>query len=166
MLLHWSKDTQATLNPLRIVVVDITYNHLNQSLLIGKPPAIIAFPFEDAPEALHGAVINTMGYTRHTLEHSSLFQLAMKFSAGILEPPVAVEQRLGTRICPHGLIKRLIHKRIIIAFADGISDNAPVTKIKDGTEIDFVYGKSFVPFKFCDVCTPFLVWSVGMKLSI
>lgn len=105
MLLHWSEDTQAALNPLRVVVVNITYHYLNQSMLIGKPFAIAAFPFEDAPEAFQGAVINTMGHTRHTLDHSSLFQFDMKFSAGILKSPVAVEQRLGARICPHGFIK-------------------------------------------------------------
>jgi len=43
MLLHWSEDTQAALNPLRVVVVNITYHYLNQSMLIGKPFAITAF---------------------------------------------------------------------------------------------------------------------------
>ena len=35
-------------------------------MLAGEPPAVIAFPLQNPPEALHRAVINAMGNTGHT----------------------------------------------------------------------------------------------------
>ena len=53
-------DAQAPLEAGEIVVSDILPNHLAQLLPAGEVPAIITFPLEDAPEALHGSVVNAL----------------------------------------------------------------------------------------------------------
>ena len=41
------------------------HHHLHKFPLAGKPSAVIAFPLQDAPEALHGAIVNAMCNTGH-----------------------------------------------------------------------------------------------------
>ena len=61
-----------------VVIMDIGLNHLHKLPLAGKPSAIIAFLLQNAPEALHRAVINAMRYAGHTLRHSRLHELVVE----------------------------------------------------------------------------------------
>ena len=94
MLFHRRQDAQITLNTSRVVIANILLNHLNKLVLAGEPSAVIAFPFQDAPEALHRAVINAMRHAGHTLRHARLHKLVVEGTVGVLKPSVAVEQRI------------------------------------------------------------------------
>lgn len=78
MLFHRRQHTQITLNTSRVVIANILLDHLNKLVLADEPSAVIAFPFQDAPEALHRAVINAMRYAGHTLRHSRLHELVVE----------------------------------------------------------------------------------------
>ena len=78
MLFHRRQHAQFTLNPSGVVIMDIGLNHLHKLVLAGKPSAIIAFLLQNAPEALHRAVINAMRYAGHTLRHSRLHELVVE----------------------------------------------------------------------------------------
>ena len=54
----------------RVVIADEILNHIDQSFLAVEPLAVVAFPLEDTPEALHGAIVNAMRNTGHTLRHT------------------------------------------------------------------------------------------------
>lgn len=58
--------------------MDIGLNHLHKLVLAGKPSAIIAFLLQNAPEALHRAVINAMRYAGHTLRYWRPAEIASK----------------------------------------------------------------------------------------
>ena len=60
MLLQGRQDTKIALHTLGVVITDVTLNHLNKFLLAGESSAIIAFTFQNAPEPLHGAVVDTV----------------------------------------------------------------------------------------------------------
>ena len=65
MFFHRGQHAQITLHPSGVVIMDIGLNHLHKLPLAGKPSAVIAFPLQDAPEALHGAIVNAMCNTGH-----------------------------------------------------------------------------------------------------
>ena len=95
---HRGPHTQAALEAVEVVIGDVLLDHLDQLLPAGEPPAIVALPLEDAPEALHRAVIDAMRHAGHALRHSRLHELVVKCPAGILESSVTVKQWLRTRI--------------------------------------------------------------------
>lgn len=132
MLFHRRQDTQIALDTSRVVIANILLDHLDKLVLAGKPSAVIAFPFQDAPEApeaLHRAVVNAMRHTGHTLRHACLHELVVESSVGVLEPSVAMKQGLCVRIGLHRFVEGFENQRIIVAFAEYIEHNTPVTKI-------------------------------------
>lgn len=166
MLLHRRQDAQVALDSLRVVIVDVLLNHLGQLTLTGEPPAIIALPFQDTPESLHRAVINAVGDTGHALRHSGLHKLLMKRSVGILKASVAVKQGMCVRIGLNRLVEGIENQRIVVALAELIGYDAPVTKIQNGTQIELVHFSSLIPLEFCYIREPLLVGLCGMKLTI
>ena len=90
MLFHGRQNTQITLNTPRVVIANILLNHLDKLALAGEPSAVIAFPFQDAPEPLHRAVINAMRHAGHTLRHSRLHELIVEGAVGVLESSVTM----------------------------------------------------------------------------
>ena len=82
MLFHRRQDAQIALDTSRVVIANILLDHLNKLVLADEPSAVIAFPFQDAPEALHRAVINAMRHAGHTLRHSSLHKLVVEGTVG------------------------------------------------------------------------------------
>ena len=129
MLFHRRQDAQIALHPPGVVVMDIVLDRLNKLPLTGEPSAVIAFPLQNAPEALHRAVVNAMRHTGHTLRHSRLHELVVESAVGVLETSVAVEQGMCVRIGLHSLIKSLENQRVVIAFAEYIGHDAPVAKV-------------------------------------
>ena len=59
----------------RVVIANILLDLLDKLVLAGKPSTVIAFPLQNAPEALHRTVVNTMRHTGHTLRHARLYEL-------------------------------------------------------------------------------------------
>ena len=91
MLFHRRQDAQITLDTSCVVIANILLDHLNKLVLAGEPSAVIAFPFQDAPEALHRTIVNTSTNTGHTLLHSLLVQFRLELLARVLESPVTVK---------------------------------------------------------------------------
>ena len=52
MLFHRRQDAQITLDTSCVVIANILLDHLNKLVLAGEPSAVIAFPFQDAPEEI------------------------------------------------------------------------------------------------------------------
>ena len=50
MLFHRRQHAQIALDTSRVVIANILLDHLNKLVLAGEPSAVIAFPFQDAPE--------------------------------------------------------------------------------------------------------------------
>lgn len=166
MLFHRGQHAQFTLHPSGVVIMDIGLNHLHKLPLADKPSAVIAFPLQNAPEALHGAVIDATRHAGHTLRHSRLHELVVESAVGVLEPSVAVEQRMRVRIGFHSLVKGLENQRIIIAFAEHVGHNAPVTKVEDGAQIELVGFVSIIPLEFGHIGEPLLIGLCGIKLPV
>ena len=55
MLFHRRQDAQIALHPPGVVVMDIVLDRLNKLPLTGELSAVIAFPLQNTPEALHRA---------------------------------------------------------------------------------------------------------------
>ena len=60
MLFQGSQNAQIALNASGVVIADILLHHLNKDAFAGEASAVIAFPLQNAPEALHRAVVNAM----------------------------------------------------------------------------------------------------------
>ena len=129
VLFHRRQDAQIALDTSRVVIANILLDHLDELVLAGETPAIIAFPLQNAPEALHRTVVNTMRHTGHTLRHACLYELVVESAVGVLEPSVAMKQGLCVRIGLHRFVEGFENQRIIVAFAEYIGHNTPVTKI-------------------------------------
>lgn len=91
MLFHGRQDTELALYSASVVIADEILNHIDQSFLAVEPLTVVAFPLEDTPEALHGAIVNAMCNTGHTLRHTRFLNLVVKGSLRILESPVTME---------------------------------------------------------------------------
>ena len=91
MLFHGRQDTELALYSASVVIADVILNHIDQSFLAVEPLTVVAFPLEDTPEALHGAIVNAMRNTGHTLRHTRFLNLVVKSSVHILESPVTME---------------------------------------------------------------------------
>ena len=81
MLFHRRQHAQIALDTSRVVIANILLDHLNKLVLAGEPSAVIAFPFQDAPEALHRTVVNAMRHAGHTLRHARLHKLVVEGTA-------------------------------------------------------------------------------------
>ena len=129
MLFHRRQDAQIALDTSRVVIANILLDHLDELVLAGETPAIIAFPLQNTPEALHRTIINAMCHAGHTLRHACLHELVVEGAVGVLEPSVTVEQRMRIWIGLHSLVKSLENQRIIVTLAEYIGHDAPVTKV-------------------------------------
>ena len=85
MLFHRHQDAQIALDTSGAVITDVVLNHLNEFPLTGEPSAVIAFPLQNAPEALHRTVVDAMRHAGHTLRHSRLHKLIVEGAVGVLE---------------------------------------------------------------------------------
>lgn len=166
MLFQGSQNAQIALNASGVVIADILLHHLNKDAFAGEASAVIAFPLQNAPEALHRAVVNAMRHPGHALRHPRLHKLAAKCAVGVLEPSVAMEQRMRIRILSNRFVEGFENQRIVVVLAEHIGHNAPVAQIQNGAQIELVDLVSLVPLKFCHVGEPLLVWLCGVKLPV
>ena len=54
---HRRQDAKVSLYALVVVVIDVSFDRLHKGFSGSESPAVIAFPFQNAPEALHPAEI-------------------------------------------------------------------------------------------------------------
>ena len=135
-------------------------------MLAGEPSAVIAFPLQNPPEALHRAVINAMGNTGHTLCHSGLCKFVVEGTVGILKTSVAMKQGMCVRIGLNRLVEGFENQRIVVALTKHIGHDAPVTEIQNGAQIAFVNLGSLIPLEFCYIGKPLLVGLCSIELPI
>ena len=74
-----------------VVEMNILSNCINQILLVSKLSQIVHFRFQDSPEPLHWAIVDTPANSGHTLYHVRLVQFCTESFAGVLETTVTVE---------------------------------------------------------------------------
>ena len=122
-------DIPLKLNTSRVVIANILPDHLNKLVLAGEPSAVIAFPFQDAPEALHRAVVNAMRHAGHTLRHARLHKLVVEGTVGVLKTSVAVEQRMRVRIGLRSLVEGFENQWVIVVFTEHVGHDAPVAEV-------------------------------------
>ena len=124
MDLHGCPHTQAALEAAEIVIDDIILKHTNQLFPAGELPAIVALPLQDAPEALHRAVIYALSHPGHALGDAGGGQLVMEDLSGVGAAPVAVEQRMGTWIGVQRLIQSAVDQGGVVGVPDGKGDDS------------------------------------------
>lgn len=166
MFFHRGENTEIALESLSVVVADVIFNHLHQALTVSKFSAVVSFTLEDSPEPFHRAIVYAVGNTGHALSHAGSFQLRVKNSVRILKTAVTVKDWVSIGIGLNSSVKSVVNKRIVIAVADHIGNDPSVIKIKDCTEIDLALLSVLIPFEFCYIRQPFLVWSVCMEIPV
>lgn len=166
MLFHWGENTEIALESPGIVVVNVILNHLHQALAVSKFSAVVSFTLKDSPESFHRTIIYAAGNTGHALSHAGSFQLRVKNSVRILKTTVTVKDWVSIGIGLNSSVKSVVYKRIVIAVANHICNDPSVIKIKDRTEIDFALLTVLIPFEFCYIRQPFLVWTVRMEIPV
>ena len=73
---------------------------------------------------------------------------------------------MRVRIGLHSLVKGLENQRIIIAFAEHVGHNAPVAKVEDGAQIEFLYLHTLKPLEFGHIGEPLLIGLCGIKAPV
>lgn len=164
MLFKGGEDPQIALHTSIVVVADVIGDHLDQFPLAGKAFPIVALTLQNAPESLHGAVVNALGDTRHTLCHPGFFQFVMEGSVCVLETTVRMEDGMGVRIFLHSFVKGLEYKRVVISVSNHKGNDAPIIQVQNGAQIDLVDFNAFVPLELRYIGQPFLVGGLGMEV--
>ncbi len=103
MGLYGGQNIQSALETPEVVIDNVILNHTDQLIPAGKASAIVPFSFQNAPKALHGAVVSTLSYPRHTLGDTNCSQLVMEDLSGIGE---ALPRSLWSRGWTPGLAFR------------------------------------------------------------
>ena len=79
------------LTPLIVVVMNELSYRIHKLFVGFKMVEVVHLAFQDAPEALHRAIVNTSANTGHTLPHSLFFQHILELLARVLKSPVTVK---------------------------------------------------------------------------
>ena len=165
MELHRRYDRKAALEAVVIVEINVVCNHLHELCSVVEFVTIVAFSFQDAPEAFHWAVIKAVRHTGHTLLHACRPQFLVEGSACILVAPVAVEQRVSLWIGGYGGFEGIKDEFVVVVVANGEGNNSPVAKIQNGAEIELVHHWPHIVFEFGHIGQPFQVGRVGMEAA-
>lgn len=155
MELHRSHDRKATLDAAVVVEINVVCNHLYELRPAGEPVAIVAFPFQDAPEAFHWTVIKAMCHAGHTLLHTCRAQLLVENSACILEALVTVEQWVGLWLSGNGGVKCIKNEFVVVVIANSEGDYPSITKVQNSAEIYLVYFGTHIVFELGHIGQPF-----------
>ena len=115
--------------PVIVIKVNICADRLPQSFVILEMIAVIHFCFQDAPESLHWSVVKAAPHAGHALAYPGAFHFFLEGTAGILDAPVAVQQRFCVRIFLKRLLEGVQHQRRIIAAAQGERDDNVLIKV-------------------------------------
>ena len=165
MELHGRHNGKTTLETMVVVEIKVVGNHLHNLSFVSELAAIVTFPFQDAPKALHWPVVKAMRYTGHTLLHADRPQLLVENSACILESPVTVEQRVGLRFGLDGSVKGIKDELVVVAVSNGVSNDSPVAEVKDGAEVYLTHFGTHIVFELSHIGQPFQVRRIGMETA-
>ncbi len=77
-----------------------------------------------------------------------------------------MEQRMCVRIGFYSSSECVENNRIVVVLADYIRDNASVIQVKNGTQIDLVDFRTFIPFELRNIRQPFFIRLLRMKISV
>lgn len=130
----WCHDIEMALQSLVVVVPDVALDHLDKPVLARERPSVVAFPFQDAPETFHRAVVDAVADTGHALRHAVPNELCMERAAGVLEAAVAMEQGMRLGVLRHGFVERIEDEKIVIAVAQLKRHDPAVEKVEDGAQ--------------------------------
>lgn len=166
MSLHRCLNEQTVLVTAVVVVINVIFNGGNQLFPAGECLSVIAFTFQDSPEALHRTIVNTAANTGHTLRHTGIQQLLVEGSAGVLESTIAVEQRMRIWIFQNGFVKGIKDQLVVISVAENVADNSAITQVKDCTQIELVDNWTFIPLKLCHIGQPLFIWPSCPELPV
>ena len=166
MLLIRRQHAKISLDSSGVVIADIAADHVDKILPAGKTMAIIPLPLEDAPEALHRPVINTVGHSGHTLCHTSFLQLVVKAAVCILKATIRVKDRVGIGVALNSLLKGLKHQRIVIPVTDHKGDDASVVEVQNGAEIDLVDLNALIPLELRYIREPLFIGRCSVEIPI
>ncbi len=98
-------------------------------MLVSKSFTVIALTLQNAPEAFHWTIVNTVSHAGHTLCHTGFFNFMMESTVRVLVSTVTVKQRMCVWITLDGFIKGLKCERIVITLTDYESYDAPVIEV-------------------------------------
>ena len=70
------------------------------------------------------------------------------------------------RGCSYRSVKGFENQRVVISITYHIGDNTTVIEVKDSAKIYLVYLNTLIPFEFCYIGQPFLIWLVRMKVTV
>ena len=90
----------------------------------------------------------------------------MKSFICVLKSSVTVKQRMCIRITSDCFIKRFKYERIVVDVSDFERYDSPVIQVENGTQVDFFDLCADIILEFRNICQPFLVWSVCMKIPV
>ena len=65
-----------------------------------------------------------------------------------------------------GFIQGIKNKIIVIPVTNDITDDSPVTQVKDGTQIEFVNDRTFIQLELCHIGQPLFIWPSCPELSV
>ena len=99
----------------------------------GEFPAIVHLALQYSPEALHGPIVNAVGYARHALSHFLFDESIAKAEARILKSAIAVKQWMCGWFCFYCCIERIKRQPVIIMVAYYKRHNSAIIEIQYGT---------------------------------
>lgn len=166
MGLHRCSDAQSTLETMEVVIGDVLPDHTSQLLLVGEPPAIVAFPFEDAPEALHRPIVNTHSNPGHALGDAGHSQFVMGDLGSISTATVNMEQGMGAGIGLQYLIQSTVYQSNVIGIPDGEGDNPSVAQVQDGAQMELVHGGACIVVELRHIAEPLFIGVVCVKPAV
>lgn len=102
---HRRQFVQPLLSAFIVVEMDVIFYCRGKAIIILEFSKIVHLAFQDSPEALHRAIVDTVPSAGHTLLHTGLVQLRLEYLVGILKSPVAVKQRVNVGIFRYCQIK-------------------------------------------------------------
>ena len=162
---HNSYDAQAVLEAHGIVIGDVLLNHPGQLLPAGKTSAIVTLTLEDPPKTFHGAVVDALANTRHTLGHACRCQLVVEHTGRILESPVTVKKGMCFWVRLHRLIEGIVYQCAVVGIPNYKGNHPSVAQIQYGAEVNFVHRRASVILELGDIRQPFFVWLVRMEAA-
>lgn len=90
----------------------------------------------------------------------------MKRPVCILEPSVAVEQRVSSRIGSYSLVEGVKNQSVVVGITDNERHDSPVEEVQNGTEIELMLLSFNVILELCYISQPLLVWLGRMEFPI
>lgn len=163
--LHRRHDRKAALEAVVVVEINVVCNHLHELCPVGELVAVVAFPFQDAPEALHRAIVEAVGHAGHALLHPCGSKFLVENSGCILKSSVTVEQRVSIWLGGNSGIKGVKNELVVVVIANDESDNSPIAEVQNSAKVDFTHFGPRIVFELGHIGQPLQVGRIGMEAA-